>query len=224
VAAHLKVPNAWHVEVASMLSQVGYVVLPDELLLKLRTGATLDATEREMLARVPSVVKRVFSLIPRLELVRDVLEQQDAPFAMGGENIPAGARILKALSDLGVEEQRAPDTTVALAFLRAKRGHYDPQVLDAIGAVCAPKARPGRAVSLEELAPGMVLAANVLTTTHVLLAARGAAVTPQLIERLHNYDLKLGVVQPLLCEEQEGSRPEREGFVESQLEGRADTA
>jgi response regulator RpfG family c-di-GMP phosphodiesterase len=226
VAAHLKVSNAWHVEVASMLSQVGYVVLPDELLHKLRTGATLDATEREMLARVPAVAKRIFSLIPRLELVRDVLEQQEALFAMGGEAIPIGARILKALSDLGAEEQRAPDTTVALAFLRAKRGHYDPQVLDAIAAVCAPKPPPIQEIALEQLTAGMVLAANVLTRSHVLLVARGAVVTPQLIERLRNYDLKMGVVQPLLCEQQtpEESGPVREGFVESQLQLRADTA
>jgi response regulator RpfG family c-di-GMP phosphodiesterase len=226
VAAHLKVSNAWHVEVASMLSQVGYVVLPDELLHKLRTGATLDATEREMLARVPAVAKRIFSLIPRLELVRDVLEQQEALFAMGGEAIPIGARILKALSDLGAEEQRAPDTTVALAFLRAKRGHYDPQVLDAIAAVCAPKPPPIHEIALEQLSPGMVLAANVLTRSHVLLVARGAVVTPQLIERLRNYDLKMGVVQPLLCEQQTPgeSGPVREGFVESQLQLRADTA
>ena len=225
VAAHLKVPNAWHVEVSSMLSQVGYVVLPDELLRKLRTGATLDPTDREMLARVPAVVKRVISLIPRLESVRDVLEHQSSAFAMGGENIPIGARILKALTDLGVEEQRAPDTAVALAFLRAKRGHYDPAVLDAIAAVCAPKARPSREIALAELAAGMVLAANVLTGTQVLLAARGAVVTPQLLERLRNYDLKPGVVQPLLCEaplEESGTVPE--SFVERPLERRADTA
>jgi response regulator RpfG family c-di-GMP phosphodiesterase len=226
VAAHLKVPNAWHVEVSSMLSQVGYVVLPDELLRKLRTGATLDATEREMLARVPAVVKRVISLIPRLESVRDVLEHQAALFAMGGENIPIGARILKALADLDVEEQRAPDLTVALAFLRAKRGHYDPAVLDAIAAVCAPKAPPIREIALKDLAAGMVLAANVLTRTQALLVARGAVVTPQLLERLNNYDVKLGVLQPLFCEAPpaDDSGPARESFVERLLERHADPA
>jgi hypothetical protein len=179
-----------------------------------------------MLARVPAVVKRVISLIPRLESVRDVLEHQAALFAMGGENIPIGARILKALADLGVEEQRAPDLTVALAFLRAKRGHYDPAVLDAIAAVCAPKPAPIHEIALKDLAAGMVLAANVLTRTQVLVVARGAVVTPQLLERLRNYDLKFGVLHPLLCEAPpaDDSGPACESFVERPLERHADPA
>ncbi|MET0794729.1 MAG: HD domain-containing phosphohydrolase, partial [Polyangiaceae bacterium] len=205
VAAHLRVPQGWHVEVASMLSQAGYVVLPNELLAKVHRGLELDTTERAMLARVPAVVERIISLIPRLEIVHDALRHQEQPFESGDGSapkaaVPIGSRILKALKDLAIEETRAPDSAQALAILRSRRGQYDPAVLDAIASICSPRRAETREVTLREMEVGMVLASDVTTRAAMLLVARGQPVTAQLIERLHNFDLKFGVVQPIVCE------------------------
>ncbi len=204
VAVQLRVAQGWHVEVASMLSQAGYAVLPNELLEKVHRGAELDATERSMLARVPAVVERIISLIPRLEIVHEALAHQDQPFE-GSDSarkgvLPIGSRILKALHDLAIEETRSPDTSHALAVLHARRGLYDPKVLDAIAFVCGPRRPETREVRLEEMEVGMVLASDVTTRASMLLVARGHQVTAQLIERLRNFDLKFGVVQPIVCE------------------------
>ncbi|MEI9941870.1 MAG: HD domain-containing phosphohydrolase [Pseudomonadota bacterium] len=205
VAACLCVPHAWHVEVASMLSQVGYVVLPNELLAKVHAGSELDSTERAMLARVPAVVDRILSLIPRLETVQEVLKHRERLFesiASGSSQspIPIGSRILKALTDLAIEETRGADSTRALAVLRSHRGWYDPAVLDAIGVVCGPRTPETRELRVSELEVGMVLASDVTTRSAMLLVSRGHTVTTQLIERLRNFDLKFGVVQPIVCE------------------------
>jgi response regulator RpfG family c-di-GMP phosphodiesterase len=205
VAAYLHVPHAWHVEVASMLSQVGYVVLPNDLLAKVHAGSELDATERGILARVPSVVERIISLIPRLETVQAAIKHQDRPFESMDSGpqqhaIPIGSRILKALLDLGVEETRSPDSAHALAVLRSRRGRYDPAVLEAIAAIFGPRAPETREVTLREIEVGMVLASDVMTRSSMLLVARGHPVTAQLIERLRNFDAKVGVVQPIVCE------------------------
>ena len=205
VAACLNVPSAWHVEVASMLSQVGYVVLPNELVAKVHAGSELDSTERAMLARVPAVLDRILSLIPRLELVQEVLKHRERPFESMNDSsnqspIPIGSRILKALTDLAIEETRGVDTTRALAVLRAQRGRYDPAVLDAIGVACGSRAPETRELKVSELEVGMVLASDVTTRSSMLLVSRGHPVTAQLIERLRNFDLKFGVVQPIVCE------------------------
>ncbi len=209
VAASLHVPNGWHVEVASMLYHAGYAVLPNELVAKVRHGAELDASERSMLARVPAVVDRIISLIPRLEIVQEALKYQNRDFESsdGGpqqQAIPIGSRILKALTDFGIEETRSPDATHALAILRSQRGRYDPAVLDAIGLVCGPRPPETREITLRDLEVGMVLASDVTTRTAMLLVSRGHAVTTQLIERLRNFDTKFGVVQPILCELEQG--------------------
>jgi hypothetical protein len=154
---------------------------------------------------VPAVVERIISLIPRLETVQAALKYQDRPFEStdGGpqqQAIPIGSRILKALSDLGIEETRSLDAAHALAVLRSHRGRYDPAVLDAIAAICGPRAPETREVNLRELEVGMVLASDVMTRSSMLLVARGHPVTAQLIERLRNFDTKVGVVQPIVCE------------------------
>ncbi len=203
VAAQLQVPHAWQVEVASMLAQVGYVVLPNDLLAKMHTGTSLDAAERGMLARVPAVVERVLALIPRLEAVQEIIKHKDTPFSVGAGSagaLPIGSRILRALSALGVEESRSASTATALAVLHARRGEFDPEVLSAIAAVCAPQAPVVREVGLRELEVGMILASDVTTKASTLLVSRGHPVTAQLIERLLNFDLKFGVVQPIVCE------------------------
>jgi len=186
-----------------MLSQVGYVVLPNEVLAKVHRGSDLDATERAMLARVPAVVDRIISLIPRLDIVHDALRHQGQPFEVNSavnKPPPIGSRILKALSALAVEETRSPDAGHALAILRSQRGVYDPAVLDAIALVCGPRRPETREVNLREMEVGMVLASDVITRSAMLLVARGHLVTAQLIERLLNFDLKFGVVQPIVCE------------------------
>ena len=127
-----------------------------------------------MLARVPAVVERIISLIPRLETVRRGArgDIKGVPFESGDggpqqQAIPIGSRILTALVDLGIEETRSPDSAHALAILRSHRGRYDPAVLDAIEAVCGPRLRETREVTLREIEVGMVLASDVTTRSAI---------------------------------------------------------
>jgi hypothetical protein len=84
--------------------------------------------------------------------------------------------------------------------LRSHRGRYDPAVLDAIGIVCGARPPETKEFALRDLEVGMVLASDVTTRSAMLLVSRGHPVTAQLLERLRNFDLKFGVVQPILCE------------------------
>jgi response regulator RpfG family c-di-GMP phosphodiesterase len=205
IAERLRVPNAWHVEVAAMLSSIGFVSLPNDVVAKLNTGAELDATEREMVARVPEVAERVLSHIPRLENVREVLKFQDLPYAGGASGprepaIPIGARILKAVRDFCTEEARRRSAADAIVTLRARSSFYDPDVLEALAEECGPRVPVIKELSLRDVKSGMLLAADVEAATGMLLVARGQRVTEQLLERLRNFALRVGVVEPILCE------------------------
>ncbi len=208
IAAHLNLPNAWQVEVASMLSSVGYVVLPSEVVIKLNSGAPLDAAEREMVLRLPEVVERVLSHIPRIEGVREVLKHQGLVEGGGkdarGQPIPTGALILRLLRDLAAAEAREEDTLRAIAVLRARRESYDPRILDAMTEVCQPRPPEVRSLTLVEVRIGMVLAGDVKAKTGLLLVAKGQRVSAQLLERLRNFMSRIGVVEPILCEVSSG--------------------
>lgn len=123
VAKALRLPEAWQAEVASMLSSVGYVVLPTDVATKVRVGAELALSEQEMARQMPGVVERVLSLIRRLDSVRGVLKWRDSLRASPGPNeqAPLAAQILHAVCDLGLLEEREGDVAAGLRVLRASR-------------------------------------------------------------------------------------------------------
>jgi response regulator RpfG family c-di-GMP phosphodiesterase len=211
VAGQLRLPDAWQAEVASMLSSVGYVVLPTDVATKLRAGAELTASEQEMAGQVPGVVERVLSHIPRLESVRSLLKWHEALHGASGssEAAPLAARVLYAVTELGVLEQQDRDTVKAIRSLRAS-GHHGAELVDALATVCQPRAPELRQLSLDKIESGMILVVDVMSKTGLLLMAHGQLVTEPLLQRLRNVHTRLGVVQPILCElpPAEGSTPE----------------
>jgi hypothetical protein len=77
---------------------------------------------------------------------------------------------------------------------------YDSKLLEAMAIVCQPKAPNIRPLRLHELRSGMVFADDVKAQTGLLLVARGQRASEPLLERLHNFGLRVGIVEPILCE------------------------
>jgi hypothetical protein len=201
VAEKLGLTDAWVIEVASMLSSVGYAVLPSDVAAKLDLGATLQAPELAMVAQVPAVVERVLSHIPRLESVRAVLKGYEAlrPQTASNESAPIGARILDAVVDLARLEATEGSTPRAILALRLA-GRHTPDLIDALASVCQPKAPETRALALDDVRTGMVLTADVKAKNGVLLVSHGQSVTAQLLQRMRNFHVSVGVAEPVFCE------------------------
>jgi response regulator RpfG family c-di-GMP phosphodiesterase len=193
---HLGVEARWEVEVAAMLSQIGSVTLPADVLERHYFGKTLTHAEQVALDRVPTVSGKVVAGIPGLEEVDEILEalnlrfdgQGAAPDAPTGEEIPWGARALKVLLDLDVFETRGGTPQAALEAIRERTGWYDPGIVQAVAEMRQVELRSRRVVEVEVKAvlPGMVLAEDVRTVQGLLLVARGQEVSDRLVERLRN--------------------------------------
>src|SRR5207302_9411083 len=92
----LKLPQTWDLELAGMLSQIGYVTIPAEVAKKARDGHGLSGPEKDMLLRVPEIGARLLAHIPRLESVSKIILYQDKNYdgsgfpadAVAGEDIP----------------------------------------------------------------------------------------------------------------------------------------
>ena len=195
LVAGLGVPLTWQIEVAVMLSQIGCVTLPAATNEKLYYGRPLNADEIELTQRLPTLSLQLLESIPRLEAVRAILQAQDQNFdgsgsphsAVHGESIPLGARILKLVLDYDTLEASGSDPAVALGTLQARQGRYDPKLLDALARVKTKTASQGLSeVGLAAVRPGMFLVQDVMSTTGLLLVARGHEVTPGLLYRLRN--------------------------------------
>ncbi len=206
LVGYLGVPDSWASEVAAMLSQVGSVTLPPAVVEKLYRGEELSAVEQTMVDRIPGVVEGLLGNIPRLEPVREVLRYQRKNFdgsgeprdRVAGEAIPWGARALRLALDFDSLEASGQPLTDIFATLRARKGCYDPVLLEALAQLRgAPPTDEIALLPVAGMRPGMVLAEDVKTLSGVLLVARGQEVTPSLLARIHNFVASVGVREPV---------------------------
>lgn len=204
------VAQEWELELAAMLAPIGRVTLPATVLMKDRSGLTVTAIERDMVARVPEVGAELLGQIPRLENVSRIVRYQATNFVGSGmheaETIPMGARILRVLCDLVDLEIKGISKAAALKQMKNANGCYDPGILDtAFRAfdVTDLKHFQGQAESVRvcELVSGQVLAEDVKTTEGVLVLTSGSTLSTILVQRLQNFR-ELGTIPDtvLVCQ------------------------
>ena len=93
-----------------------------------------------MIQRIPAVGADLLAHIPRIDEVCRIIRYQNRRFdgldspgdELAGEDIPLGARMLKALADLGHLERKGLSCAAALEQMRGCPGLYDPRILHAI--------------------------------------------------------------------------------------------
>jgi CheY-like chemotaxis protein len=195
LARLLGVLDSWQLDIAALSSQLGYLVLPQELCEKLEHREALNEDEQRMVVDAPAMTERLLANIPRLEGVRAMLalhvrpprRQPQADSAT--QLIELGAHLLRIAIDIEAIEQTRTDHTSSPLPLLAGRERYDPEVLDAVEQLYRerPPAFVTKTVSAPALRTGMVLAEDVRLNTGMLLVARGYEVTPSFIERIKNF-------------------------------------
>jgi response regulator RpfG family c-di-GMP phosphodiesterase len=191
MAAHMGVEEGWQVEVAAMLSQIGYITLPAGTAEKVFEGRALDSEEREALAKVSSVPAKVLGNIPRLEPVLEILNRvQDPAGPDGAKGPPMGSRLIRVASDYDLMEAEGHSSEVAIESMRRQAGVYDAQVLAALAEVTQSdgSGKAVESVSVADLKPGMILAEDVFMETGVLFVARGYEVTESFVELAQSLD------------------------------------
>jgi response regulator RpfG family c-di-GMP phosphodiesterase len=188
LAIELGVPDRWQVEVAALLSQVGYIVLPSEVAQRVHAGRRLTLAEQSLVERLPGLAEQLVASIPRLEAVRAILIHQKAPFVPGETGVPIGARMLRLAHDFDALESQGMSAAVALDTLESRSELYDPSVLEALRRLhgVVERASVVREMGLVDVRVGMVFATDVVGPNGVLLVARGQEVTANLLERIWN--------------------------------------
>lgn len=207
IMTHFGIPERWPVEVAAMLSQIGFVTLPPATQEKVYKGEALSANELAMVERVPHVVEQLLANIPRLEPVREILRvctRQYEPAKKPADGIsataiPWGARALRIALDFDVLESELSGTGSAFDVLRSRTGSYDHAILEAFAEMKG--SRKQEVVVLElalgEIVAGMFFAEDVKSSKGLLLIARGQEVTHGLVERVRNFSSELGIREPI---------------------------
>jgi response regulator RpfG family c-di-GMP phosphodiesterase len=189
--------EAWPVEVAAMLSEIGIVSLASSTVEKLYEGKPLTPEEQQSVDRLPVVIEQLIAGIPRLDAVRAALKFQAVSFdgsgapktAPRGKDIPLGARVLHIVADFDRLERGDTSERVALDTMRGRRGRYDPELLELFASMLGKGTKDVDVLELpiRSVAAGMIFLEDVRTKTGALLVARGHEATASLVERVRNF-------------------------------------
>jgi hypothetical protein len=194
-----------------MLSQIGCVAVPGDVLHRARTGGELSDEEYAVYMSHPQTAVRLLERIPRLEEV-----------ALWVGNQPVRPPVLETMSDdwqthVDVTEPELPETLLraGIAFLAvldatgdpekalaqlSNAGHYPAQILDALEEAAVSLAPNGvrRELTVPQVRPGMLLEMDVETKTGMILVRKGERVTEAVAMRLENFSRTVGVVEPII--------------------------
>jgi DNA-binding response OmpR family regulator len=194
------IENPWQYELAATLCLVGCVALPDEVFERAYCGQNLSPDEEKMFRAHPETTARLFSKIPRLDVVAGIIRGQQGPEAEASLTGQAaqGAQVLHLAMELDRRLHRGVTARFALAELRAS-SQFDPRMLEALDSYSPAKAEfDGRRVPIQELRDGMVLENDVWSKNGKLLILLGGTIlTETWIQRLVNF-AKLRCVEDVL--------------------------
>jgi FixJ family two-component response regulator len=201
----------WQYRLAALMSQLGCITLPPDMLSRAHGGATLSDEERRLYESHPDVAGKLIGSIPRLEAV--------AAMVAGQMNVPArdlaqgdattwapekiGAAILWAAVrfDKHVSSGRIPAQAAQLV-LQAAPGLPLAITEAMVNAISSDSGLfMTRAVTLRELSVGMTIDADVLSERGTRLVPSGTEVNSTVLERLKAVASGVGVVEPIRVSE-----------------------
>jgi response regulator RpfG family c-di-GMP phosphodiesterase len=197
IATRLKLAS-WEIEIGAMLSQIGCITVPGEILEKKFRGEALTENERDFFLAHPQTGKYLLIGIPRLEGIAESIGCQFKQYDGGGvphdgksgKEIPILGRIIRIAFDYDELLQSGSTPEQALETIRQRQGYYDPDVLAALESEIL-NIKEGyliKSVSLKELAPGMILDEDIEDRRDLTLITRGHEITNFLKMRLLQFD------------------------------------
>jgi response regulator RpfG family c-di-GMP phosphodiesterase len=197
----------WQLEAAAMLSQIGYLSLPVELVEKLYYGEQLTPEEKVLSEGVPQVANKLLDHIPRLEPVTQILaavSYTDPQLRKLGEGtIGLGAIILSLVLEYDTLVTQGHSNDVAVQTIRGRSARYGETLVEKFATLvgAASGTTETRMMPLRLVRPGMIIQQDLRTHMGTLLVPRGFEVSETFLQRLLNFgsgllDEKIKVLVP----------------------------
>lgn len=184
----LGVERLWELEFAAMLSQIGCVAVPEEILEKVADGQPLSNRETALFSRHPEVGRDLINRIPRMENVAEIIANQTRRYTPArSTNEFAGAILHTVLEfDRYISSGMTPE--LAFSAMCDRADSYDSRVLAALDSNLKASTVKFENAELHvtELQPGMYLDKPLLTLRGSTLLPAGQEITHSLILRLMN--------------------------------------
>lgn len=199
-AAKLELASAWQYEIAAMLSQLGCVTLPPEVVNAAYAGDPLTPEDKKKYDAHPAVAFQMLSRIPRMEGIAQMIAQQNNP----APRVEADSTVEKQEIELGIQLLqtglaydnwigRGLSPTEAVNKVRATLKGINSFILPSLDDLVPSASLRARDCAVSDLTMGMILQEDLRNSNGLLLVAKGLELTFQWIERLKGFSQR-GVI------------------------------
>ena len=206
LAHALQREDLWFFEMSALLSQIGCLNVPANLLDNNLAGHPLAADEKALIDTHPAMAEELLKQIPRLEEVARAIALQQQPFSFyttaAGRMIPEQTALAAQVLHLCLEfdrqthyQARSPEESIRA--LEADSENYNPLVTTQLKNLKRLRQELVQTrVYAHELTMSMVLCEDIRTHSGLLLASQGQQLTDFLLIGIKNYASKIGVNEP----------------------------
>ncbi len=186
----------WQYEVAALLSQLGCVAVPQNIMVKFASGEKLSDEELRLATEHPIVAQKLLSKIPRLEAVSEMIGNQlksKKELVPDSDELPTssvilGGLILKAALDFDALITKGESQAVAVKHLSQMAGKYHGKILEALLQIDVPNLEmKAQIVRVRELDNTMTIGSEIRTHHGVLIIGSGQQVSHSIRTILENY-------------------------------------
>lgn len=218
IAKRLDLPNLWQYEISALMSQIGCMTLPGDVLSKVYAGVELNDDELSMYAKHPAVGAKLLEQIPRLENVVKIIALQQMRFDEYDEKIAneeleevmLGAQVLKTVADFDRLLFQGKKRSEALQTLQQEKGAHNPKVLQALNGIKIDKQRIVVSIRVADIGIGMIAAEDIVASNGSLVAPKGQAITWPIMQGVKNFAKQIGIVEPIQMSIEQAVSEEKE--------------
>ncbi|MGB5106307.1 MAG: HD domain-containing phosphohydrolase [Candidatus Zixiibacteriota bacterium] len=196
VAKQLAVEKAWEFELAALLSQIGCVTIPPDILEKVYSGTELTEDEVKMYQSHPEFGGKLIALIPRLQDVSLMIARQMEDFKDCGvaaedlmsDRIALGSQMLKICTEFDLLTLTGQLHGHVIGNLKMRSTEFSTLLAKSLEQVEVVAVETElREISIRDLTDSMTLAQDLKTRAGLLVAPKGQKASLSLRVRLENY-------------------------------------
>ena len=200
VAVKLALGSTWQFEIAAMLSQLGCVTLPADLMSAAYAGDRLSLQDQKKFDTHSAIAWEMLSRIPRMEAIAQMIANQNNPHpivecrnADEKQQIEFGIQLLQAGVTFERYIARGLSPMEAVRWVRSDLKNCDEAILECLDGQAPGGPMVPRECAVSDLAVGMTLQQDIRNGVGLLVVAKGQELTHQWIERLKGLS-KLGAI------------------------------
>lgn len=207
IAKKMKINKPWELEIAAMLSPLGIITVPPEILDKLARGAQLVPKEEKILSEHPKIGHDLIINLPHLEKIAKIIKNQNKHFDFDEEatgpcnseiDVPFGVQLLSVVKDFDAFVSSGIKPAEALNRIRNKGKYYNKFIVDALSSIVSEELGDKTcSLKVKELSVGMVFLENVTTTSGQIICSKGTEIHQFLLERMKSFSTIVTIKEPI---------------------------